>query len=165
MYPQSLHTHSPCQYFESTSVFCSLVLRFPKTSKLVELVLVTGTETLVRTVKAWEVDNRETTATRNETRKDFMVVVMCSKAVQLCNKLFGQRCALDFALLSGRRVTSQSGTRSFVNSIGLHPFIGSYLMVTHPCRQRGKMITPLASFLRGSADSSDPKITDRYLPR
>jgi len=48
MYPQSLHTQSPCQYlaaFSASSAFCASVLRFPKTPSEVGTAAVRGATT------------------------------------------------------------------------------------------------------------------------
>mmetsp|Transcript_112278 Transcript_112278/g.312054 ORF Transcript_112278/g.312054 Transcript_112278/m.312054 type:complete len:100 (+) Transcript_112278:374-673(+) len=86
MYPQSLQTHSPCQYFSSSSGCCSFDFRFPKTFKLVvvddddDLVMEDGARLVVvttaegRTENAWVVDPaRQMIATIKERRNDFMI--------------------------------------------------------------------------------------------
>ena len=74
MYPQSLQTHSPCQYFESTSSsFCACDFLFPKTFKLVE----DGPDTVETTAEGLtekaEVVVRQMIAKMREARKDFMM--------------------------------------------------------------------------------------------
>ena len=78
MYPQSLQTHSPAQYLSSSSGFCSLVFRFPKTFKLVLDDVTEGaipTDEEGRTgANAWDDPVRQMSAKINEIRNDFMMI-------------------------------------------------------------------------------------------
>ena len=77
MYPQSLQTHSRCQYFDSTSAaasFCALDFLLPNTFKEVAVVFSDTTDDDGRATKAFVVEKeRQIRAKRRERIDDFMV--------------------------------------------------------------------------------------------
>ena len=67
-----MHTHSPCQYFESSSAFWAWDFLFPKTFKLV-VVEVVGTTAEGLTTNPKDGDDKQKRANKMERSADFMV--------------------------------------------------------------------------------------------